>query len=53
MPYKLLGYVVWRGARWYFRRRYRVAPRRFGAALLGALAAAGTVVARRRAEATE
>lgn len=53
MPYKLLGYSVWKAARWYLRRRYGTAPRRFGMAALGALAAAGTVFARRRAEATE
>jgi hypothetical protein len=53
MPYKLLGYSVWKAARWYLRRRYGVAPRRAGIAALGALAAAGTALARRRAEATE
>lgn len=53
MPYKFLGYAVWKGARWYLRRRYGVAPRRYGLAALAALAAAGTAMARRRAEATE
>jgi hypothetical protein len=53
MAYKLIGLAVWRGARWYLRRRYGAAPRRLGAVAMGVLAAAGAVAARRRAESAE
>jgi hypothetical protein len=53
MPYKVLGYAVWKGARWYLRRRYGTAPKRLGIAAMGALAAAGALAARRRAEAAD
>ena len=47
--YKLLGFSVWHGARWYLRRRVR--PRRRGLVvrtLLGAgVVAGGAVLARR------
>jgi hypothetical protein len=48
--YKLLGYVVWRGAKWYLRRRYGGVGRKLAVAagaglLLGGAAAA--VAARR------
>jgi hypothetical protein len=46
--YKLLGFVVWRGARWYARRKLPSA-RATAAGALGALAALGVValIARR------
>ena len=37
--YKLLGFVVWRGAKWYVRKRVRFARK----LVLGGLAAAGTL----------
>ncbi len=55
MGYKLLGVLVWRGARWYVRRRYPGAPRKLliGGLAVGAVAAgaaAGAVVRQRAAE---
>jgi hypothetical protein len=45
MRYKLLGFAVWQGARWYVRRRVRslVPSRRVASALI--VASAVTVVA--------
>jgi uncharacterized membrane protein YhfC len=50
MGYKLLGLAVWKGAKWYLRRRYGNAPRKVfaGAVVAGALAA-GVVAAARQA----
>jgi anti-sigma factor RsiW len=52
MGYKVLGLLVWRGARWYLRRRYPGAPRKLlvGGVALGAVAAgvAGMAVVRQR-----
>jgi hypothetical protein len=50
--YKMLGYVVWHGGRWYLRRRYRQrlpSRRRLAGAALGALVAAAALalIARR------
>jgi hypothetical protein len=39
--YKLLGFVVWQGGKWYLRKRARSA----GKLLAGGLAAAGTLTA--------
>jgi hypothetical protein len=30
--YQVLGFVVWKGAKWYLRRRYGDTPRRVAAA---------------------
>ncbi|HZT53068.1 MAG TPA: hypothetical protein VE995_01670 [Gaiellaceae bacterium] len=53
MGYKLLGFLVWRGARWYVRRRYPGAPRKLMigagvAAAVGAGGAAAVALARGR-----
>jgi hypothetical protein len=50
MGYKILGFVVWHGGRWYLRRRYGDRPKKIflGALVLGGIAAA--LVAQRRAE---
>jgi hypothetical protein len=32
LGYQVLGFVVWKGAKWYLRRRYGEAPRRIAAA---------------------
>jgi hypothetical protein len=40
--YKLLGYAVWRGGKWYLRRRL---PSRRAIALTGAAASAGVSAA--------
>jgi hypothetical protein len=48
--YRLLGFVVWRGARWYLRRRYRSARWlvRLGPPVAAAGVAAVRALARRR-----
>lgn len=43
MGYKLLGFVVWQGARWYLRRRYPGLPRKLAIAGAAGLAVAGGV----------
>jgi hypothetical protein len=51
MGYKLLGFVVWQGARWYLRRRYPGLPRKLAIAGGAGLAvAAGVVVALRHGD---
>jgi len=47
MGYKLLGLLVWRGARWYVRRRFPGAPRKLlvGGAAVGTLVAGAAAVA--------
>jgi hypothetical protein len=49
MAYKILGFAVWRGAKWYLRRRFKGAARK--AAMVGAAGAvlAGVAVAVERA----
>jgi hypothetical protein len=49
MKYKVLGFAVWNGARWYLRRRYGGAPRKVFAAGVVAAVVAGTAFAQRRA----
>jgi hypothetical protein len=41
MGYKLLGFFVWQGARWYLRRRYPGLPRKAAIAGVAGLAIAG------------
>ena len=57
MGYKILGFVVWRGARWYARRRVRrmMPSWRVAAAAIvaGAVATIAVVAARRDASASE
>ena len=49
MKYKLLGFTVWKGARWYAKRRYGAVGRKlFAGGVLAALIA-GTAAAQRRA----
>jgi hypothetical protein len=54
MGYKMLGYVVWQGAKWYLRRRYPGAGRKVmiggAAAAALAVAAAGVIAAQREPE---
>jgi hypothetical protein len=49
MKYKVLGFAVWNGARWYLRRRYGDRSRKVLAAGIVAAVAAGAAVAQRRA----
>jgi len=53
MAYKLLGLVVWKGARWYLDRRvgHLLPSRRVGSALVVALAIGGLVAAGARRDA--
>jgi hypothetical protein len=52
MGYKILGYAVWRGAKWYLRRRYGDRPRKVlaGTVVGLALAAGAVAAARQRSE---
>jgi hypothetical protein len=43
MRYKVLGFAVWQGARWYLRRRYQGLPRKVAIAGVAGLAVAGGV----------
>jgi hypothetical protein len=53
MGYKLLGFVVWRGARLYLRRRMPGAPRKAAIAGLAGLAALGAVAVVRQQGSSE
>ena len=48
MGYKLLGFVVWHGGKWYVRRRIQGTARKAAIAALGALALGGLIVAQRQ-----
>lgn len=50
MGYKVLGYAVWQGAKWYFRRRTPDGPPKlaFVGAAGAVLVAGGLIVAQRR-----
>lgn len=48
MKYKVLGFAVWNGARWYLRRRYGSGSRKVFAAGVVAAIAAGAALAQRR-----
>ena len=44
MRYKVIGYVVWQGARWYVRRRYaRLVPSRRVVAATAVVSTAGAL----------
>jgi hypothetical protein len=47
MAYKLLGYVVWRGGKWYIRRRFGGARRKLALAAVLTAVVAGLVAAQR------
>jgi hypothetical protein len=47
MGYKLLGYIVWRGGKWYVRRRARGARRGLAIGAIVALVLAGILTAPR------
>ncbi len=52
MGYKLLGLAVWKGAKWYLRRRYGDTPRKVAAGVFvaGALAAGAVAASRQRSD---
>jgi hypothetical protein len=55
MGYKVLGFVVWRGARWYLGRRYSDAPRKviIGTIAASAVAAGIAAVAQQRSRSAD
>jgi hypothetical protein len=48
MGYKLLGFVVWKGAKLYLRRRYGDKPRNVALGAIVLAAIGGLIVAQRR-----
>ena len=49
MGYKVLGFVVWQGGKWYVRRRLSGAPAKLALAGVGAAVVAGVLAAGRQA----
>jgi hypothetical protein len=49
MGYKLLGFAVWQGSKWYMRRRMSGARAKLAIATVGAAVVAGVLVAGRQA----
>jgi hypothetical protein len=49
MGYKVLGFAVWQGSKWYLRRRMSGARAKVAIAGLGAALVAGVLVAGRQA----
>jgi hypothetical protein len=47
MAYKLLGYAVWRGGKWYVRRRLGGTRRKLALAAVSTAVVAGLVAAQR------
>jgi hypothetical protein len=50
MGYKLLGFVVWQGGKWYLRRRFQETRLKLAATALAGLLIAGAVAAQRHHE---
>jgi hypothetical protein len=51
MGYKVLGFAVWQGSKWYLRRRMSGTKAKAAVAGVGALVLAGVAVAGRQAAA--
>jgi hypothetical protein len=49
MGYKVLGFAVWQGGKWYLRRRFHGSTRKLAIAGLAGALLAGGIVAQRRA----
>jgi hypothetical protein len=49
MGYKLLGFAVWQGSKWYVRRRISGARAKVAVAGIGAAVVAGVLIAGRQA----
>jgi hypothetical protein len=49
MGYKLLGFAVWQGGKWYVRRRMSGARAKLAIAGIGAVAIAGALAAGKQA----
>jgi hypothetical protein len=48
MGYKILGFAVWRGGKWYLKRRATGMKRKAAIAALGGLVVGGLVLAQRQ-----
>jgi hypothetical protein len=48
MGYKILGFAVWQGGKWYARRRFQGARRRLVVAGLAGVVIAGVLAAQRQ-----
>jgi hypothetical protein len=48
MGYKILGFAVWQGGKWYLRRRFHGASRKLAIAGLAGLLLAGAAVTAQR-----
>jgi len=48
MGYQALGFAVWKGAKWYLRRRYGDTPRRVAAATAVVVVLLGLLLGGRR-----
>jgi hypothetical protein len=49
MGYKVLGFIIWQGGKWYVRRRYTGAPAKAALVGVGAAVVTGAVLAGRQA----
>jgi hypothetical protein len=52
MGYKVLGYLVWRGAKWYVRKRVSEQRRRMAFAGISVVVVAGAIAAQRGSRST-
>jgi hypothetical protein len=48
MGYKLLGFAVWQGGKWYLRRRMSGVARKAAVGVLGAAIVGGLIAAQRQ-----
>jgi len=48
MGYKILGFAVWQGGKWYLRRRFQGVRRKAAIALLGGAVVAGGIAVQRQ-----
>ena len=53
MRYKLLGFVVWQGGKWYARRRMQDTGRKVALVAVSAAVAAGLIAAGRQAASSD
>ncbi|MGO9958308.1 MAG: hypothetical protein ACLP50_20460 [Solirubrobacteraceae bacterium] len=53
MGYKLLGFAVWQGGKWYVRRRMSGMRAKLAVGAVGAVVVAGVVLASRQASASD
>jgi len=53
MRYKILGFVIWQGTKWYLRSQVGVSRRKMAVAAISAAVVAGVVVAGRHAANSE